>query len=250
MTFGGLALGIGRLVDDSIVELEAISRHYGTMAGQKIPKMQATLDAAFEVAAPIFISTLTTVIVFLPVIFLTGIAKLLFQPLVITITVALFASFFVSRTVTPLMCFNFMHAEKEADPDSKKLIDRMKIKAINLLNAIDNQYQLGLTFALKHRRTIIFGIIGVAALSLLLLKFIGTEFFPDTDEGQFTITCRLPIGTRIEETEKFITKIEKIIRANVPEAQTVISDMASPLHEVVVFSVVTLVVILQIFLFH
>ena len=228
MTFGGLALGIGRLVDDSIVELEAISRHYGTMGGQKIPKMQATLDAAFEVAAPIFISTLTTVIVFLPVIFLTGIAKLLFQPLVVTIAVALFASFFVSRTVTPLLCYKFMHAEKHADPNSKKLIDRMKISAVKLLDAIDNQYQLGLMYSLSHRRIIIFGILGTALLSLLLFKFIGTEFFPDTDEGQFSILVRLPIGTRIEETEKFITKVEGIIRKNVPETQTVISDIGVP----------------------
>jgi len=228
MTFGGLALGIGRLVDDSIVELEAISRHYGTMAGEKVPKMQATLDAAFEVAAPIFISTLTTVIVFLPVIFLTGVAKLLFQPLVITITVALFASFFVSRTVTPLLCFNIMHAEKEADPRSKKWADRLKIKAINLLNAIDNRYQLGLTYSLKHRRVIIFGILGVAVVSLLLFKFIGTEFFPDTDEGQFSVQFRLPIGTRIEETLKFAQRIEDIIRKNVPEVQTVVSDIGVP----------------------
>jgi multidrug efflux pump subunit AcrB len=228
MTFGGLALGIGRLVDDSIVELEAISRHYGTMAGQKIPKMQATLDAAFEVAAPIFISTLTTVIVFLPVIFLTGVAKLLFQPLVITITVALFASFFVSRTVTPLLCFNIMHAEKEADPRSKKWSDRLKIKAINLLNVIDNRYQLGLIYSLKHRRIIIFGILGVAAVSLLLFKFIGTEFFPDTDEGQFSVQFRLPIGTRIEETLKFTERMEAIIRKNVPEVQTVVSDIGVP----------------------
>src|SRR5664280_2161908 len=201
---------------------------YGSMANDKVPKMQATLDAAFEVAAPIFISTLTTVIVFLPVIFLTGVAKLLFQPLVITITVALFASFFVSRTVTPLFCFNIMHAEKEADPNSKKWADRLKIWAINLLNAIDNRYQLGLMYSLKHRRIIIFGILGVAAVSLLLFKFIGTEFFPDTDEGQFTVQIRLPIGTRIEETLTFIQRVEGIIRKNVPEAQTVIADIGVP----------------------
>jgi multidrug efflux pump subunit AcrB len=74
------------------------------------------------VAAPIFISTLTTVIVFLPVIFFSGVAKLLFIPLVVTITVALFGSFFVSRTVTPLMCFKFLHGEREADPTSKKIL--------------------------------------------------------------------------------------------------------------------------------
>lgn len=228
MTFGGLALGIGRLVDDSIVELEAISRHYGTMSVQKIPKKQATLDAALEVASPIFISTLTTVIVFLPVIFLTGVAKLLFTPLVITITVALFASFFVSRTVTPLMCYNYLHAEREADANSKKISHRLQIKAKNFLDRVDNTYQRILTYSLQNRKTIIFGVVGFALLSLILFKFVGTEFFPKTDEGQFRITIQLPVGTRIEETEKFVEKVESIIKENVPEAKTVISDVGVP----------------------
>ena len=111
MTFGGLALAVGRLVDDSIVELEAISRHYNERKPDQ-SKLQATLEAAKEVAAPIFVSTLTTVIVFLPIVFLTGIAKLLFVPLTITIAVALFGSFFVSRTVTPLMCLKYLPPEK------------------------------------------------------------------------------------------------------------------------------------------
>ncbi len=228
MTFGGLALGIGRLVDDSIVELEAISRHYGTMKQQKIGKMQATLDAALEVASPIFISTLTTVIVFLPVIFLTGIAKLLFIPLVITITVALFSSFFVSRTVTPLMCYKYLHAERETDPDSKKWSHRLQIKTKNFFDRIDENYQSALSYALKHRRIVIFGVLGFAAASLLLFKFIGTEFFPDSDESQFSIAVRLPVGTRIEETQKFVEGIENMIRKNVPEAQTVIADIGVP----------------------
>ena len=228
MTFGGLALGIGRLVDDSIVELEAISRHYGTMHADKKPKMQATLDAALEVASPIFISTLTTVIVFLPVIFLTGIAKLLFLPLVITITVALFSSFFVSRTVTPLMCYKYLKAEREFDPNSKKFADRAQNFAKNLLDRIDSYYQNTLTKALKRRKLVILGVIGFSVLSFLLFKFIGTEFFPDADESQFSINLRLPVGTRIEETEKFVERIEKMIRSNVPEAQTIISDIGVP----------------------
>jgi CzcA family heavy metal efflux pump len=228
MTFGGLALGIGRLVDDSIVELEAISRHYGTMKAQNTGKMQATLDAALEVASPIFISTLTTVIVFLPVIFLTGVAKLLFTPLVVTITVALFASFFVSRTVTPLMCYNYLHAEREPDPNSPKLSHRLQIKAKNLLEDIDNRYQHILTYALKHRKVIIFSVVGFALASALLFKFIGTEFFPQTDEGQFSISVRMPIGTRIEKTEKFVEQVENIVKKNVPELQTIISDIGVP----------------------
>ncbi len=228
MTFGGLALGIGRLVDDSIVELEAISRHYATMTSEGKMKIQATLDAALEVASPIFISTLTTVIVFLPVIFLTGIAKLLFLPLVITITVALFSSFFVSRTVTPLMCFKYLKPEREPDPASGKLADRLQIKARNTLDKIDNFYQNTLSSALKKRKIVILGVVGFSVLSFFLFKFIGTEFFPDSDESQFSINVRLPVGTRIEETTKFVERIEKIIHANVPEAKTIISDIGVP----------------------
>lgn len=228
MTFGGLALGIGRLVDDSIVELEAIIRHYGMMKDQKLTKIQATLDAASEVAAPIFISTLTTVIVFLPVVFLTGIAKLLFLPLVLTITVALFASFFVSRTVTPLMCFKYLGPEREADETSKKWSHRLQIFARDTLEKIDAYYEKKIEFALAHRQMIIVGVIGFSALSFGLFKFIGTEFFPDTDESQFSITVKLPVGTRIEQTEEYIKKIEAIIQKDVSEVQTVISDIGVP----------------------
>ena len=152
MTFGGLALGIGRLVDDSIVELEAISRHYTSMKTDGKSKILATLDAASEVASPIFISTLTTVIVFLPVVFLTGVAKLLFLPLVITITVALFASFFVSRTVTPLLCYNYLKGEREIEKGSKKISHRIQSFAKNFLDGVDQKYQNILTSALRHKK--------------------------------------------------------------------------------------------------
>src|SRR4029077_9673282 len=105
-TLGGLALGVGRLVDDSIVELENIHRHLAL--GQD--KRSAVLTAAQEVAMPILVSTITTVIVFFPVLFLQGVAKNLFLPLALTITFALMMSFFVSRTVTPLLCLTWLKA--------------------------------------------------------------------------------------------------------------------------------------------
>jgi CzcA family heavy metal efflux pump len=228
MTLGGLALGVGRLVDDSIVELENISRHYSLMKSQNVSKLQATLDAALEVASPIFVSTLTTVIVFLPVIFLTGIPRLLFIPLVVTITVALFASFFVSRSVTPLLCYRALKPEREVDKDSKKFIDRMQIKSKRMFDAMDNFYEATLGYCIKNPKKIIFGVIGFSAVSLILFKFIGTEFFPDADESQFSVQVRMPVGTRIEETEKFIQKLEGIIQKNVPEATTMISDLGVP----------------------
>ncbi len=227
MTFGGLALAVGRLVDDSIVELEAISRHYNERKeGQS--KIEATLDAAKEVAAPIFISTLTTVIVFLPIVFLSGIAKLLFIPLTITIAVALFGSFFVSRSVTPLMCLNYLPPEKALDRTSDRLPDRIRVKAHDMLERLDAWYERRLRWTLGHRRLVIGGIVSGALLSLGLLKFIGTEFFPDQDEGQFTITVKLPVGTRIEETERIVRQVEQILQTNVPEIQAMITDIGVP----------------------
>jgi len=228
MTLGGLALGVGRLVDDSIVELENITRHFNLMGTQKISRMQATLDAALEVAGPIFISTLTTVIVFLPVIFLSGVAKLLFLPLVLTITVALFGSFFVSRTVTPLLCYRIIQPEKEIDPDSTRFIDRLTLSSKRFFDGIDNNYQKTIGYILKHKRYVIFGVSGFAILSFVLFKFVGTEFFPDSDESQFSISVKLPVGTRIEETEKFIMNAENVVRQNVPEAKAIISDIGIP----------------------
>jgi CzcA family heavy metal efflux pump len=227
MTFGGLALAVGRLVDDSIVELEAISRHYNTKP-EKMGRMQATLDAAREVAAPIFVSTLSTVIVFLPIVFTTGIARLLFIPLAITITVSLFGSFLVSRTVTPLMCLRFLPPEKHLDRTSRKLSDRLRAWSHDTLDAFELKYRHGLVWALDHRRLVVGMIVGIALASTVLVKFIGTEFFPDQDESQFTVSIKLPVGTRAEETDRFARQIEEVIRKNVPEMNTIIADVGVP----------------------
>ena len=227
MTFGGLALAVGRLVDDSIVELEAISRHYNQRKhGQS--KIQATLEAASEVASPIFVSTLTTVIVFLPIVFLSGIAKLLFIPLTITIAVALFGSFFVSRTVTPLMCLNFLPPEKELNRESRTFSDRVRVKAHDYLEAIDARYERSLRWTLGHRRKVIIAIVAGALVSIGLIHFIGTEFFPEQDEGQFSVTIKCPVGTRDEETDLFARQIEKILQENIPEMQAMITDIGVP----------------------
>jgi CzcA family heavy metal efflux pump len=227
MTFGGLALAVGRLVDDSIVELEAISRHYNQRDPSKT-RIQQTLEAAKEVAAPIFVSTLTTVIVFLPIVFLTGIAKLLFIPLTITIAVALFGSFFVSRTVTPLMCLRFLPPEKEMNRTSTNLSDRVRVKAHDAIEGLDEVYSRLLRWTLSHRRQVLGSIIGIALLSFGLIKFIGTEFFPDQDESQFNVNIKLPVGARVEETDRFTKQVEDVIMKNVPEINAMLADIGVP----------------------
>ncbi len=228
MTLGGLALGVGRMVDDSIVELENISRHFDLMGTSLVSRMQATLDAALEVAGPVFISTLSTVIVFLPVIFLSGIAKLLFMPLVLTISVALFASFFVSRTVTPLLCYKIIRPESEKGTDPEKYMGRLKASLKNFFDGVDNGYQKIISTSLVHRKPIIFGVLGFALLSFILFKFVGTEFFPATDESQFTVSLKLPVGARVEQTVDYVKKVEAVIRKSVPELKTIISDIGVP----------------------
>ncbi|HET6400425.1 MAG TPA: efflux RND transporter permease subunit [Candidatus Kapabacteria bacterium] len=227
MTFGGLALAVGRLVDDSIVELEVISRHYANPKPGET-KIQQTLAAASEVATPIFVSTLATVIVFLPVVFLTGISKLLFMPLTITIAVALFGSFFVSRTITPLLCLKFLPPEKEMDRKSRKLSDRLRVFFHDAIERIDHTYERMLEWALGHRKLIIIGILALAGVSAILFKFIGTEFFPNQDESVFTVQIKDPVGTRLRQTTKTVTAIEGIIRKNIPELNAMVTDIGVP----------------------
>jgi CzcA family heavy metal efflux pump len=235
MTFGGLALAVGRLVDDSIVELEAISRHYNERKPDQ-SKLAATLEAAREVAAPIFVSTLTTVIVFLPIVFLTGIAKLLFIPLTITITVALFGSFFVSRTVTPLLCLRYLPPEKHLDRASTALPDRIRVIAHDALERLDAIYERILE-RVFHRRLafgigiLLFFVVSAGAVIVSAVGWVhlvGTELFPDQDEGQFNVSVKLPVGTRNEITDAATRQIERMLQDNIPEIQTMITDVGVP----------------------
>src|SRR5215470_10462274 len=187
-TLGGLALAVGRLVDDSIVELENINRHLN-MPGN--PRRRAVLDAAREVAMPIFVSTITTIVVFMPTIFLEGQAKLLFIPLTFTISCSLFASFLVSRTVTPLLCLHWLRPEAPATSDRPNLYRRVLLWSGRLLERLDDLYQHGLGWALGHRKTLIGSIVALCASAAALFPLIGTEFFPPSDESQFIIRTTL-----------------------------------------------------------
>jgi len=230
-TLGGLALGIGRLVDDSIVELENIHRHLG----EKMTRKQAVLTAAQEVAMPILVSTITTIIVFFPVLFLGGVAKNLFLPLALTISFALIMSFFVSRTVTPLLCLMVLRPHDHHD-GRRTFASRL----IAVLDAVDHAYARMLGWVLRHRAVVIGGILSVFVASLFLAKKIGTEFFPDSDESQFSIIYKTPIGTRVEKTEQVAARIEDVIRTTLhpekgakgeetPVLMTMLSDTGLPL---------------------
>ena len=233
-TLGGLALAVGRLVDDSIVELENINRHL-TIPGTA--RRTAVLDAAREVAMPIFVSTITTIVVFLPTVFLEGQSRLLFIPLTFTISFSLFASFLVSRTVTPLLCYHWLRGEHEAvqrEPENRgalrALLHRVFAWAGKVLDRMDALYQRRLNWALEHRKTLIGGILVALASALAVLPLVGTEFFPESDESQFLVQVRAPVGTRVEETERLIKKMEDIIRASTKpeEIKTIVATIGVP----------------------
>src|SRR5262249_54688974 len=232
-TLGGLALAVGRLVDDSIVELENINRHLN-IPGK--PRRHAVLDAAREVAMPIFVSTITTIVVFLPTIFLEGQAKLLFIPLTFTISCSMFASFLVSRTVTPLLCLHWLRPEA---PNSRgNIYARVLAWSGRGLGALDEIYQRALWWALGHKKTLFAGIALAGASALLLLPLIGREFFPPSDESQFILRVRAPVGTRVEETERTVAKMEHIVSdAALPgEISAIVSTVGVPTGRSGIFS--------------
>jgi CzcA family heavy metal efflux pump len=221
-TLGGLALGVGRLVDDSIVELENIQRHLN-----KDPsRWDAIVNAAREVAMPIFASTVTTVVVFLPIFFVIGIARLLLIPLTLTIAIALFTSFFISRTVTPCLCYKFLKPEQEAARNLPAWWGRFIERSRLWYERIDDRYQGSLDWTLAHRKTIIGLVLAIFLGSLALLPFIGSEFIPVTDESQFRIVVRAPVGQRVEKTEQQVSEIERVLRENVrpEELDTIVSS--------------------------
>ena len=221
-TLGGLALGIGRLVDDSIVELENIQRHLNTTPR----RWNAILEAAREVAMPILASTITTVVVFLPIFFVVGIARLLLIPLTITIAISLFTSFFVSRTVTPALCYKFLKAEQESHKSMPAWFVRLMNWSRDRYESLDKGYEGSLRWVLAHRKLFIGGVLLFFVASLALLPKIGTEFLPVSDESQFRIVLRAPVGQRVEKTEQQVAEVERVLRAQIPaeELETMVSS--------------------------
>ncbi|MBI5967640.1 MAG: efflux RND transporter permease subunit [Deltaproteobacteria bacterium] len=211
-TLGGLALGVGRLVDDAIVVLENIYRH---RSAGKSP-YEAAIQGSGEVGLAVLASTITTIVVFLPVVFITGIAKLLFTPLALTVAFSLIASYFVSLTVIPVLSRKYLHPEMEdVLPASPSLLDRLKWQFKRWFEGIDAGYQNLLNWALAHRKTVVLVVVVAFLGSLPLWFFIGSEFFPSMDESQFRFIVQLPVGTRLEESAQVAARMEKIIQETI-----------------------------------
>jgi CzcA family heavy metal efflux pump len=230
MTLGGLALGVGRLVDDAIVVLENINRHIEL--GE--PPEEASYKGAKEVSTPVIAATITSIIVFIPLAFVKGVAALLFLQMAYTVAFSLMASLFDSLTLVPVLTAKFLKPRR----DSKRVPWTQKIfqKTRPFFLWVDQHYQSLLDLSLSHRRTVISGVVGIFVGTLLLIPLLGTDFFPTTDEGQLRMTVRLPVGSSLDETVKVVSKVEGTIFEDVPELKSLWSRSGSGKGGNVIFS--------------
>jgi CzcA family heavy metal efflux pump len=194
MTLGGIALAVGILIDNSVVVLENTVRHHE----MGIPIEKAILDAVKEVSMPVLAGTVCIIIVFVPIIFLSGIGKFLFTPLAKSVTFAVAASYVASMTIIPFYCMRFIYKKSIEKKEHDGRFERFV-----------KNYQDILASLMKMKTLVIISVLVLFAASLLLYPMIGKELFPRADVGYLTLYLHLPTGTRIEKTEEIMKKLEK-----------------------------------------
>ena len=219
MTFGGLALGIGMVVDAAIVVLENAYRH---MEHGK-DRVTASIEGSEEVWGAIVASVLTHIAVFVPLLFLTGVSSILFKQLSVVVIFSLLMSLLVAVTIVPVLCARLL---KLPPPESERrgIGGRIFTWSEKFLEGMDDTYRRLLHKALEHRPTVL--AIGAASIiaAVLLFPLLNTELAPQTDEGVVTVSAELAAGTRIERTDAIMGRLEEMVRQFVPEAETMIAS--------------------------
>lgn len=203
ISMGGLVLGIGMLVDASVVVVESIYRH-----GERgLTPKEAAATGAGEVANAVAASVITTVVVFLPVVFVPGIAGILFRDMALTVVFSLVCSLVVSLSLIPLLASKTLRVKRRERPQAV-------LKAAGV-------YERLLRWALGHKLTTILVAVGMLAVSLALVPFIGVEFNPASEPGEFAITVETPVGSKLAVTQEAVRQVEKMVAAEVPELDQV-----------------------------
>ena len=225
MTLGGLALAVGILVDDATVEIENVNRYLEE--GKEL--RQAILDGSAQIAVPALVSTLSICIVFLPMFFLTGVPKYLFVPMAEAVVFAMLASYFLSRTLVPTLALYLLKASNHAEGSRNPLVlfQRAFEAAFERLRT---GYRARLT-ALVHWRYAFVPLFLILCLSAAgLVPWLGQDFFPNIDNGQFLLHVRAKTGTRIEETARLCDLVEAAIRRDVPagELDNILDNIGLP----------------------
>jgi CzcA family heavy metal efflux pump len=224
MTLGGLALAVGILVDDATVTIENIERFLEN--GYELH--QAILDGAAQIAVPALVSTLCICIVFLPMFFLQGVARYLFAPLAEAVMFAMIASYILSRTLVPTLAMYLLKA-KDHGPSRNPFI-RLQRGFENGFERVRAGYQVLLMKLVFSRKVFIPAFLGVCLCAFLLVPFLGQDFFPNTDSGQFILHVRGKTGLRIEETARLADQVEASIRRTIPakEVDNILDNLGMP----------------------
>ena len=210
VSFGGLALGVGMLVDNGIVVLENIYRH----REEGLPIKEASILGSNEVATAITASTLTTIAVFVPVVFMGGYSAQQFQQLAYVVSFSLLCSLMVGLTVVPVLCSKLLRAK-----NAKKLGS-----AGSLMNALGESYGRTVAWALDHRLIVSGSAVALFAASMWMAPLIGVELEPQVDEGQIDVNVELEAGTNAQATKAVIDEMYSIVRREVPEIDSVMTE--------------------------
>ncbi len=230
MTLGGLALAVGILVDDATVTIENINWHLEH--GKSV--YDAIMDGARQIVQPAFVSLLCICIVFLPMFQLTGVAGYLFVPMAMSVVFAMIASFILSRTLVPTMAHYLLKPHSWAADGAKHapphMLGRLQRRFENSFEALRERYRNLLALAMTARRAFVIGFLALVAVSLLLVPFLGENFFPSVDTGQITLHARMPPGTRLEDMTRQFAQIEQVVRRVIPanEIAAIVDNIGQP----------------------
>src|SRR5260370_732688 len=226
MVLGGLALAFSRLIDNSVIVLENIFRH---LEMGETPEVAAEKGGK-EVALAVLAATLTTAIVFFPVVFLYGVSRFLFVALAAAVVLSLFASYFVAMTVVPLYCMKLIkkhEADEEIHGEESSVLGRAVKKFNHYFYAMVLRYDRTLAKSLLRPVGTVAGLAGVSLLSLSLYPALGVSFFPRTAPGQFVINMKAPPGSRLESPNEYVKRVEDEIPKAVPpeELRIIVSNI-------------------------
>jgi len=226
MTLGGLALAVGILVDDATVEIENIERNLAM--GKEM--RQAILDGAQQIAVPALVSTLSICIVFVPMFFLTGVAKFLFVPLAEAVSFAMLASYLLSRTLIPTLVMYIMRGHEHRAETPKTVLGRFQRGFERKFEDFRRGYEALLETTIEHKGIFVACFLIFCVLSLGLFQFLGQDFFPQVDAGLLRLHVRARAGLRVEETARLCDEIESALREQIPpgQLQTVLDNIGLP----------------------
>src|SRR5271156_6094394 len=227
MTLGGLALAVGILVDDATVEVENINRNRELEPDKSL--REVILDSASQIAVPALVSTLCICIVFLPMFFLAGVSKFLFVPLAEAVAFAMLASYFFSRTIVPTMAMYLLKGDEHGGRKAG-FFARFQQGFESRFERLRLSYQLFLTTAVHRRAIFIPVFLCVCLAAFVLVPWLGQNFFPASDNGQFILHMRVKSGTRIEETARLADLVEASIRQRIPsqEIDNILDNIGLP----------------------